>query len=170
MALEIDAVVAALRAAEGLPADVWLSCNLSAATILSAPMVLDACVAVGRRVVVEITEHEHIADYPALRHEFAARPSLQIAVDDAGAGYASLGHVLALAPHFVKLDHTWVSGVAEDPVRRALVGSLASFAVETGMQLIAEGLETAQDLDAVRDAGVTLGQGYLLGRPVLAVG
>jgi len=95
-------------------------------------------------------------------------PNVQLAIDDAGSGYASLRHILALQPAYVKLDIEWVHNIHRDPVRRALVSGLAYFATETGCELIAEGIETEAELEAIRELGIHLGQGYVLGRPAPA--
>jgi diguanylate cyclase (GGDEF)-like protein len=120
------------------------------------------------RVVVEITEHEQVQDYPALlRHLEPLRgEGVRVAVDDAGAGFASMRHVLALGPEFIKLDMSLIRGIHLDRTRQALTASLATFAQRTGATLIAEGIETAAELDCLRSLGVPLGQGFHLGYPV----
>ncbi|HWE11267.1 MAG TPA: EAL domain-containing protein [Solirubrobacteraceae bacterium] len=119
------------------------------------------------RLVVEVTEHAAIAAYAALRHEL--RPlrerGLRIAVDDAGAGYASLRHILELRPDFIKLDRWLIDGLADDRARRVAVGSFVSLARELGASVIGEGVERAEDLAALRELGLHGAQGYLLGRP-----
>lgn len=92
----------------------------------------------------------------------------QASVDDAGSGFASLRHVLAISPHYIKLDRTWVAGIEADPARQALVAGLSHFAGTTGSELIAEGIETEAEMDAVRQLDVNLGQGYLFGHPLPA--
>jgi len=89
----------------------------------------------------------------------------QIAVDDAGAGYASFRHILKLRPAMIKLDLEIVRDVDSDPVRRALTRSLVSFAAEADAVLVAEGIETEAELTVLRRLGVGFGQGYLLARP-----
>jgi len=79
-----------------------------------------------------------------------------------------LQHVLALEPAFVKLDLSWIRGIELDRPRQAMITGLVHFARETGSELIAEGIETLEELEMVRYLGVTLGQGYLFGRPTLA--
>jgi EAL domain-containing protein (putative c-di-GMP-specific phosphodiesterase class I) len=91
---------------------------------------------------------------------------VKLAVDDAGSGYASLRHILALRPAYVKLDIEWVHNIDRDPIRRSLVSGLTYFASETGSELIAEGIETDEELGVLRELGVTLGQGFLLGAPM----
>ena len=117
--------------------------------------------------MVELTEHEPVADYAGLAA--AVQPyrgrGLRLAVDDAGAGYASLRHVLAVRPDFVKVDMALTRGADSDVARRTLLTALASFTTALGGRLVAEGVETAAELAALRDCGVHLVQGYLLGRP-----
>jgi|GEM_PF-523696 len=166
LALQRAAVSAAIEAAEWLPPDVALSVNLSADVLQHEASLPRIVAGAGRPLIVEITEHERIDDYDAVRSALdRLGPGVRLAVDDAGSGYASLRHILALEPAFVKLDIEWVHGIDRDPVRRALVSGLAYFASETGCELIAEGIETQHELEAVRGLGIKLGQGYLLGRP-----
>ena len=117
-----------------------------------------------RRLVLEITEHSVIADYPAFRAAVAALGfTVDLAVDDAGAGFASLRHILELRPAFVKLDRSLISGLEADDVRQAMIVGLRHFARATGCRLIAEGIETDAELTALRALDIHLGQGYLLG-------
>ena len=89
----------------------------------------------------------------------------RISIDDTGSGYSSLAHILKLAPDLIKLDRDLVSGIDVDPVRRALAAALVSFAAETGTQVVAEGVETEDELVVLRQLGVRYAQGYYLGRP-----
>ena len=163
--LEVATMRAALDAAANLPPDAYLSLNASPALIASGELraLLRGC---ARAVVLEITEHVVIDDYPALRASLAALvPTVRLAVDDAGAGYASLRHILELAPDFVKLDVGLVRGIDTDPARQALLAGMGYFAVKRRIRLVAEGIETAAELEALRALGISHGQGYLLGRP-----
>jgi EAL domain-containing protein (putative c-di-GMP-specific phosphodiesterase class I) len=145
---------------------VALSLNVSADALQHDPALRDLLAEKGRTIIVELTEHERIDDYEAVRAALASLgPSVRLAIDDAGSGFASLRHIFALKPSYVKLDIEWVRHIDEDPIRRALVSGLVHFAAETGCELIAEGVETEAELEALRDLGVRLGQGYLLGRP-----
>ncbi|GAA2727522.1 sensor domain-containing phosphodiesterase [Cellulomonas aerilata] len=119
------------------------------------------------RVVLELTEHAPVRDYERLLAVLAPfrRAGLRVAVDDAGAGYASMSHVLQLRPDILKIDMSLVRNVDADPIRRALVGALVRFAGETGTHVVAEGIETAAEVATLVELGVRLGQGYLLGRP-----
>ena len=91
---------------------------------------------------------------------------MDLAVDDAGAGFSSLLHVLELHPAFVKLDRSLVAGIESDEARHAMVVGLNHFARATGCRLIAEGIETDSELAVLRALDIPLGQGYLLGRPL----
>ena len=163
--LEVATMRAALEAATSLPPDAYLSLNASPALIASGELrgLLRGCT---RAIVLEITEHDVIDDYPALRASLAALvPTVRLAVDDAGAGYASLRHILELAPDFVKLDIGLIRGIDTDPARQALLAGMGYFAVKRKIRIIAEGIETAAELDSLRSLGISYGQGYLLGRP-----
>jgi EAL domain-containing protein (putative c-di-GMP-specific phosphodiesterase class I) len=119
------------------------------------------------RIVVEVTEHSAIEAYAVLEEELAPlrRRGLRIAVDDAGAGYASLRHVLELRPDFIKLDRWLIAGVADDGGRRAAVSAFVDLARELGSTVVGEGVERQEDLEALRELGLHAAQGYLLGGP-----
>lgn len=117
---------------------------------------------------MEITEHAPVADYDALVKplaELRARGG-RLAVDDVGAGFASLRHILRLAPDVIKLDISLTRHVDSDPAVRALAAALIALASELGLSVVSEGIETRQELDALRSLGVLSGQGFYLGRPV----
>ena len=165
--LEVAACADALRHLAGPDAPAVLSVNLSSDAVVDG--VLDGLLdgTDPARVVVEITEHAAVADYAALRQalrDLRAR-GLRLAVDDAGAGYASLRHVVQLSPDLIKIDMSLVRDIDSDPVKQALASSLVSFAQATGALLIAEGVETQAECDTVDGLGVGLVQGYLLARP-----
>jgi EAL domain-containing protein (putative c-di-GMP-specific phosphodiesterase class I)/putative methionine-R-sulfoxide reductase with GAF domain len=161
--------IACLAAATCLgptPEDRLLFVNLSP-SLLAVPGALDLLDRLPQRLVVELTEQEAVEDYDGLRHDlepWLAR-GVRIAIDDAGAGYSSLRHVIELTPDFLKLDRELVRDLDRDRNRRALVGAMAAFAAEVGTSVIAEGVETEAELDVLRDAEVDLVQGYLLARP-----
>lgn len=119
------------------------------------------------RVVLELTEYAPVADYDALERALSPHRAagLRIAVDDTGAGYASLTHVLRLRPDVVKVDMQLVRGVDTDPVRQALVGALVRFCAVAGALVVAEGVETEAELVSLLDLGVQHGQGFFLERP-----
>ena len=169
-ALEAACLDAAVRAARLLPADAWLSLNASPTFAANALGLLAVVAASDHPVVIEITEHVEVEDYgcvvAALR---TLGGDVRVSVDDAGAGYAGLTHILQLRPDFVKLDIALVRSIDTDRARQAMVRSMVWFAQQTGSVLIAEGIETAAERAALSLLGVKLGQGYLLGRPAPAV-
>ncbi|MGZ5354682.1 MAG: EAL domain-containing protein, partial [Actinomycetota bacterium] len=89
----------------------------------------------------------------------------RIAIDDAGAGFASLRHILLIAPEIIKIDISLTSRIDTDPRRRALAAALVSFAKEMSIEVVAEGIESEEEYAALLSLGVRLGQGYHLGRP-----
>ena len=163
--LELAAVTAALRQRPRTPG--FLSLNVSPAVARSPAFSRLVGGEPLGGLVLEITEHERVEDYGALLRQLAPlrAAGLRVAVDDAGAGFASMHHVLALQPEFIKLDISLIRDVHRDPTRRALAGALTLFAGQTGAQVVAEGIETRDELECLRDLGVSLGQGYHLGRP-----
>ena len=164
--LETVTLQAALRIGRLLPAGAWLSLNVSPPLAADAATLGRVLASRSRPLVLEITENEAITDYAPL-HEAVLRlgPDVRLAVDDAGAGVANFNHLAELRPDFLKIDAGLVRGVQEDVGRQAAVAGLVHFAASAGCQVIAEGIETDDELAAVRDLGVTLGQGYLLARP-----
>ncbi|WP_223385611.1 sensor domain-containing phosphodiesterase [Oricola cellulosilytica] len=166
--LEMAVIRKALESLPSLPEDVYLSVNASpgmvagdtfAGMLESLPL---------KRVVLEITEHARVEDYRALDRVLAPlrASGLRVAVDDAGAGYASLQHIVQLRPNLIKLDMTLTRDIDKDRARRSLAAALIFFAAETGTRIVAEGIETEGELNSLMALGVASGQGYLLGRPV----
>jgi EAL domain-containing protein (putative c-di-GMP-specific phosphodiesterase class I) len=169
LALETATLGAAIREADDLPTGAWLSLNVSPG-LLSGGSTLGRLVArTSRPIVLEITEHEVITAYAPLRDAMRLLgPRVRLAVDDAGAGVANFNHLVELRPDFLKIDIGLVRGVDRDPSRRAVVVGLVHFAAEAGCQVLAEGIETEAERLTVMELGVTLGQGYILGRPAPA--
>ena len=165
--LEIAALRAALREVDHLPKGVFLSVNTSPAVAV-VPRFLQALAEPGaKRLVLEITEHAPVEDYDALNgtlRTLRAR-GIRLAIDDAGAGFASFRHIVRLAPDFIKLDMTLTRDIDADPARRALATAMVSFALEIGATMIAEGIETEEEFRTLRSLGIGLGQGYFLGVP-----
>jgi len=166
--MELAAIEEALSAGAVLPPQCYISVNASPALILGGGLVAALARHPGRRVVVEVTEHAPVTDYPKLLWECARLREVgaRIAVDDAGAGYAGLQHILQLRPDMIKLDIALVRAIDTDTARRALVSALMFFAEETGCLMVAEGIETQAELDILRRLGVHCGQGYLFSRPL----
>ncbi|MGH2511423.1 MAG: EAL domain-containing protein [Candidatus Limnocylindrales bacterium] len=167
--LELATIEAALHASRSLPADSWLSLNLSPETTLAGGPVRRLLQDAHRPLIIELTEHAPVSDYPRLREAIATfGQRIRVAVDDAGAGYASMQHVVELRPDLIKLDISLVRRIDADPARRALVAGMRYFAEQTNCQLLGEGIETQAELDTLGQLGVSLGQGYLLGHPAPA--
>lgn len=163
--LERATLRAAVRASAALPEGCFLSLNVSPELLLDVTSLRAILGGIERPVVLELTEHDPVEDYGAIRAAVTSLGgSVRLSIDDAGSGFASLQHVLALEPDFVKLDKTWVIGINDDPTRQALIAGLSHFAAQTGCHLIAEGIETVLDLTALQSLDVELGQGYLFGR------
>ena len=164
--LELATLEAAAAAAKGLPAGRWLSLNVSP-RLLDKPDRLAALIRSAERpIVLEITEHDRIADYRAVRDAVAALGNgVRLAVDDAGVGIANFGHIIELRPDFVKIDISLVRRVNSNLGRQALVIAMHHFARTAGCALIAEGIETQEESGTLRTLGVEFGQGYLFGRP-----
>jgi EAL domain-containing protein (putative c-di-GMP-specific phosphodiesterase class I)/CheY-like chemotaxis protein len=165
--LELTAVQRSLAALDLLPEGQYLTVNVSPATLAGDGFRSLLESADPARVVVEVTEHAPIEEYEALDEPLARlkRLGVRLAIDDAGAGFASLRHILRLAPDFIKLDQSLIDGVADDRSQRALTAGLVSFAREIESAIIAEGIENHRQLDALSSLGVEFGQGYLLARP-----
>ncbi|MGZ6268286.1 MAG: EAL domain-containing protein [Candidatus Limnocylindrales bacterium] len=167
--LESATLSAAVRAARGLPRGAFLGLNVSPGLVLTSPDLPAILAGPDRNVVLEITEHAPVDDYEALQVALGRFvPPVAVAVDDAGSGYASMRHILALHPAYVKLDISWVHDIDTDPARQALVAGLAYFVAEIGSQLIGEGVETEAERATLLRLKVPLGQGYLFGHPAPA--
>jgi EAL domain-containing protein (putative c-di-GMP-specific phosphodiesterase class I)/DNA-binding response OmpR family regulator len=163
---ELAAIEAALTAASHLPEQAFLTLNMSPSLPLKSGRRLRKMIgATSRRLILELTEHLPIEDYAALRKAIASLGSVELSVDDAGAGYASMRHILELRPTFAKLDISLVRGIDADELRQALAAGLAYFAIRSGCNLIAEGVETEDEASVLRRLGVEFAQGYLFGRP-----
>ncbi len=169
--LEVACALASIDAARDLDAEIWLSLNFSPAALLGhyvEPILARA----NRQVVLEITEHDQIENYAAIRSVVAGLPDCRVAVDDAGAGFTSLAHILELQPDFVKLDISLIRNIDTNPAREAMTAGICHFAAQTDTVVIAEGVETAAEAETLLRIGTTLGQdsqmlgqGYFLGRP-----
>ena len=117
--------------------------------------------------VIELTELSEVEDYARLsrRVEQLRAQGFRIAIDDAGAGYASLRHVLKLAPDVIKLDLSITRGIDTIVRHQQLASAIINFSIETGVTLVAEGVETPGERNTLIELRVPYGQGYLFGRP-----
>jgi EAL domain-containing protein (putative c-di-GMP-specific phosphodiesterase class I)/CheY-like chemotaxis protein len=165
--LELALLRAALVQLDQLPPALALAVNASPATVLSGRLGEVLTGAPLPRLVLELTEHDPVTDYTAL--ERALRPwraaGMRLAVDDAGAGYASFTHVLRLRPELIKLDTALVRDIHIDAPRQALARAIVGYAHDMGVDVVAEGIESAAELRTIAALGARYGQGFHLGRP-----
>ena len=165
--LELWAVRRACERSRALPHGVFMAVNVSPATAERPDLlaVLAGCKV--DDVVLEVTEHARVDDYTRFRvalervRELGAR----LAVDDAGAGFASLRHILELDAELIKLDGSLTQSLEADPRRRSLASALIEFGRESGAAVLAEHIESELQLVELRRLGVKYGQGFHLGRP-----
>ena len=171
--LEAHALQTALEARSALPVNCFLSVNVGPEALLSAP-VAAVFAAAGdlRGVVVEITEQTAVDNYCALSDAIAPvrAAGALLAVDDAGAGFASLKHITVLRPDFVKVDRGLIEGIDTDETKAAVVEALGMFTSRLDSWLVAEGVETIAELDRLLSLRVPLAQGYGLGLPASSMG
>jgi EAL domain-containing protein (putative c-di-GMP-specific phosphodiesterase class I)/CheY-like chemotaxis protein len=165
--LELVALRAAMKQFGQLPGQTYLSVNVSPATARSPHFEETLRGIDPTRIVVEITEHAPVVDYEELAGALRVLRSrgVRLAVDDAGAGFASLRHILRLSPDVIKLDRALTSDIDTDTARHALASALILFADKIGSSVVAEGIERDAELLTLRSLGVPYGQGYFLAKP-----
>lgn len=169
--LELLAIRRAIAGLGYIPAHLYLSLNLSPETAVSGRIEPLLKGLPAGRIVVELTEHSQVGDYGRLAEALARLRGLaRVAIDDVGAGYAGLRHIVDLKPDLLKLDIELTRQIDSDEARRALGHALASFARRTGSRIIAEGVETATEAASLRSIGIRYAQGFLFSRPMPAVG
>lgn len=168
--LQILAVELAVGLLDELPPDARLCINAGPDAILAPELPAILAQAGADRIVLELTEHLEIDSYEQLRQTLAVLrdQGSTLAVDDTGAGVASMAHIVKLAPDLIKLDRELTTGIDIDPVRRSVAGAFITLANETGAKIVAEGIETAAELDTVRQLGIEYGQGYFIAPPAPA--
>jgi PAS domain S-box-containing protein len=170
--LDLLAIETALTAARDLPPHLYVSVNASPDTLCSDRLAELLRTGPWRpaRLVVEITEHISVENYELLGRclDMLRERGLRLAVDDAGAGFASFRHILGLSPDYIKLDRALINGMDGDPARRALVSAVVTFGREVSAAVVAEGIETPGELRTARALDVDAAQGYLIGRPTPA--
>jgi EAL domain-containing protein (putative c-di-GMP-specific phosphodiesterase class I)/putative methionine-R-sulfoxide reductase with GAF domain len=118
-------------------------------------------------IILELTEHAPVDDYANARRQLEPlrERGIKLAIDDTGAGFSCLQHIVNLQPDLIKLDRQLISGIDSDAARQHLTDALVTFADRTGAAVVAEGIETNAELQMVRSLGVAYAQGYLTGRP-----
>jgi EAL domain-containing protein (putative c-di-GMP-specific phosphodiesterase class I) len=163
-----------LNGARDLPGDAKLFLNVRPTTIHdpnfraeALERTLEACGLAPSDVVFEISEQESIANFDIFREvrDYYGKLGFQIALDDVGAGYASLEAVMELAPEFIKVDRAFCAGIDEDPSRQGLLRAMQSLAERIGARIIGEGLDTLEELETLGRIGIHFGQGWLFGKP-----
>jgi EAL domain-containing protein (putative c-di-GMP-specific phosphodiesterase class I) len=165
--LELTAIHAALADLDRMPRKAYLSINMSPETALSPQFGELLGRSHPERLVIEVTEHARVDDYDELGEALRGLRSrgVRLAIDDAGAGFASLRHILKLEPDLIKLDMSLTRHIDADRAKHALAAGLISFANEIGAAIVAEGIETEGELEALRGLGVVFGQGFFLATP-----
>lgn len=165
--LETAIIRCALRGLQGLPDGVYLSLNASLQTLKSSQLQKMLEEAPTGKIVIELTEHESVEDYHELSKHLQGLPgSTRLAIDDVGAGYSSMRHILDLGPEIIKLDVSMVRDIHRRPSRSAFVKAIAEFARTSGSTIVAEGVESQEEFDELEMLGVACAQGYFLGRPI----
>lgn len=157
----------AIKGLDALPAGTYLSLNISPETILCGTLDRALEGVSLDRIMLEVTEHASVENYQDIAD--LLRPfrdsGMRLAVDDAGAGYASFRHILKLQPDIIKLDRSLIERIDEDVGARALTAAVVRFCEETCCTVVAEGVETESELEVLRGLKVGNAQGYLIGRP-----
>lgn len=163
----------AIAGASSLPPGCYLFLNVSPRVLeeRNAGMtrdILDQSRLAQERIVLEITEKQAIADFELLKRTLLHynRQGFKVAIDDAGAGHSSLRAVTEVRPHFIKLDMALVRDIDRDRAKNALVSAIILFARRIDARVLAEGIETIEELATLIEIGVDLGQGFLLARPL----
>lgn len=165
--LESRCVAKALAILKELPDNCYVACNTSARAVLQGRIQPLLEHLPPSRIVLEITEHDAVSDYADLIDILGdmRRDGLRLAVDDAGAGYASFRHIIKLRPDLIKLDMSLTRDIDTDISRRSLAYALVRFAREIDSRIIAEGVETKPELETLESLGVEMAQGFYLHRP-----
>jgi EAL domain-containing protein (putative c-di-GMP-specific phosphodiesterase class I)/GGDEF domain-containing protein len=120
-----------------------------------------------RQVVLEVTEHSGVQDFKAFRRalEQFRSQGFRLAIDDVGSAYSGLQSIAEIAPDFIKIDMSLTRDLHQNPIKRDLMHTISKFSVMTGIALIAEGVESVEEMQELRRIGVRLAQGYLFARP-----
>jgi len=119
------------------------------------------------RIVLEITEHAAVKDFPLFRQalRYFQNQGFRLAMDDVGSAYSGLKTIAEIRPDFMKIDMSLTRGVHANDIKRELLSTICKFSRTTGITVIAEGIEEAEDLRTVREIGIRFAQGYLLAKP-----
>ena len=166
--LELAAIRKAVDALDLIPDGAYLSVNVSPETLLTAELSDVLRGAPADRIVLEITEHARVFDYEPVTTALAKlrADGFRVAIDDLGTGHAGINHLLRFQPDVFKIDLGVVQGVRRDPLRRAIASTFATLATNVGASIVAEGIETLEDRDALEILGLTAGQGFHIAEPL----
>lgn len=163
--LEMLAVRQAILGLPYIPADLYVAVNVSPSTAVEAELAKIVAAAPMGRLVVEVTEHSKVPDYDALCAALdRLRRYARIAIDDVGAGYSGLKRILDLKPDILKLDMSLTRDVDTDRARAALAHAMVAFAAGIDGRIVAEGIETPGEREALYRLGVDYGQGWHFSR------
>lgn len=168
--LELEAIRRALERPPAGHPSAYLSVNVSPLSVAASDMAALFRDIGPEHMVIELTEHLVVQDYDTVNEALRRLRDIgvRVAVDDAGAGFASFRHIVNLRPDYIKLDRSLTHGLDRDEARYALASAITTFSKEVGAVVVAEGVETAEEMDALLRIGVDYGQGYLFGRPAPA--
>ncbi len=166
--LELEAIKRSLEGAKKLPATCSVGLNVSPECLMSDALSDVLAFRDPSQIILEVTEHAQVADYTHLINCIAhfKKAGYRLAVDDAGAGYSSLNHIVQLQPDIIKLDISLTRDIHLDQVRRSLGHALVFFAKETNAEIVAEGIETQGEMKTLAELGVDFGQGYFFAKPL----
>lgn len=165
--LELKAIEVAVRHFPQIPSPIRFNVNVSPET-LESPALWEAISGIPPdRLVVEVTEHAAVHDQDALRAagDKLTAAGIRMSIDDVGAGFSGLSRILETGADELKMDRSIVRDVHADPVKQAMIEALVGFCDRTRFELVAEGIETREELEALHALGVGLGQGYFYARP-----
>jgi EAL domain-containing protein (putative c-di-GMP-specific phosphodiesterase class I) len=166
--LEMMAIKNAIKGMGEFKADTYIAINTSPEYVLNGAI---ARVLEGvnlHRIVLEITEYAPIRDYSHFRKALdpLRKQGMRLAIDDAGSGYSSFQHVLELEADIIKLDITLTQNIHSNNRKYLFAKALCAFSKAINCSIVAEGVETVEELNCLRELGVDNVQGYLLGRPM----
>lgn len=166
--LELSALRNGLAVFRQLPERCFLSLNCSPAFIGSGLLTKELEGLPLGRILIEVTEHEVVRDFKALKTALAPMrvDGLKTAMDDAGAGFSSLQHLVDLTPDIIKLDMSFAQTVGRDPAARAMVAAMVAFAEKIGSMVVAEGVEEVESAHIFLELGVHAAQGFYFSRPL----
>lgn len=163
------AITAALEKMIFFPADINFSLNISPEYVINGAVerALDQHI-FNKKIILEVTEHAQITDYHAFRKAIQSlrKQGVRLAIDDVGAGYSSLHHILELGADIIKLDISLIRNIDTDTSRKALTAALLAYAKETSCEVLAEGVETEQEFQELVRLGIKKIQGYFISQPL----